>query len=260
MKKLRTIEDFFVERIKEVDSIFDSYGTLYGIYGGLLKQGTNADAAYKSMKKSADTKQKEISDMLYKQGFVIMVGAAESLLKDVFKSLLIEDFAKVIKSSNINFSAGEVQEILVKCEESGLDSPKHVAAQFGRHMYSKLQSTKDPERKINFQNVKQMEGIFDAYFGINIDNDDLLNRIHRHWQVRHLIAHNDSVIDDNFVNNVKKVQLLEAGERVGKRVSVIKRDYIQARNDFIDLFTILTNAIQLNNLDSKYVKLIKLDS
>lgn len=254
MRKLRTIEDFFVDRIKEVDSIFDSYSTLYSIYGGLLRQGTNADAAYRSMKKSADTREKEIANMLYKQGFVIMVGAAESLLKDVFKSLLIEDFAKIIKSSNINFSAGEVQKVLVECEESGLDSPKHIAAQFGRHMYSKLQSTKDPERKINFQNVNQMEGIFDAYFGINISNDDLLSSIHRHWQVRHLIAHNDSVIDENFVNNVRKVQLLKTGEKVGKKVSVVKQDYMQARNDFIDLFTILTNSIQLNSLNSRYVR------
>ncbi len=259
MKKLRTIEDFFVDRIKEVDSIFDSYSTLYKIYGGLLKQGTNADAAYRSMKNSADTKEKEISNMLYKQGFVIMVGAAESLLKDIFKSLLIEDFAKIIKSSNISFSAEEVQEILVESEESGLDSPKHIAAQFGRHMYSKLQSTKDPERKINFQNVKQMEGVFDAYFGININNDELLSRVHRHWQVRHIIAHNDSVIDDNFVNNVKRVHLLVSGEKAGLRIHVVKEDYIQARNDFIDLFTILTNAIQLNDLDSRYVKLIKPD-
>lgn len=254
MKELRTIEDNFIDRIKDVDSIFESYRTLYDIYGGLLKQGTNADSAYKSMKASAEVKEKEISNMLYRQGFVIMVGAAESLLKDVFKSLLIEDFAKIIKSSNINFSSQEVQAILTASEESGLDSSKHIAAKFGRTMYSKLQSTKDPERKINFQNVKQMEGVFNAYFGIIIDNDNLLNRVHRHWQMRHIIAHNDSTIDDNFINNVNKVALLKAGEKSGVRLSVVKQDYTQARDDFIDLFTILTNAVKLNALESQYVR------
>lgn len=206
------------------------------------------------MKKSADEKAKEISNMLYKQGFVIMVGAAESLLKDVFKSLLIEDFAKVIKSSKIQFSAAEVQAILVESEESALDTPKHIYGRFGRLMYDKLQSTKDPENKINFQNVKQMEGIFRAYFGIEINNEDLLNRLHRHWQLRHIIAHNDSVIDINFINNVQKVQLLKSAESLGSKATIEKADYNSARDDFMDLFTILTNAIKLNKLDSKYVK------
>lgn len=253
MKKLRSIEGRFIENIKEVDSIFESYRTLYDIYGSLLQQGTNADAAYKSMKASADAKAEEISNMLYKQGFVIMVGTAESLLKDVFKSLLIEDFAKVIKSSNINFTSAEVQKILAESEDSGLELPKHVSARFGQLMYDKLHSTKDPQMKINFQNVKQMEGVFSSYFGIEINNADLLNRVHRHWQVRHVVAHNGSIIDDNFVHNVQKVDLLKTRERRGKIINIKKQDYLRARDDFIDLFTILTNAIKLNNLDSKYV-------
>lgn len=255
-KKSKYIEDFFVERISGVDAIFESYRTLYEIYGSLLNSNgrTNAGDAYKSMKKSADAKAEEVSSMLYKQGYVIMVGAAESLLKDVFRSLLIEDFSRLIKGSKVNFSAKEIQETLIAAEESTLDSSKHISARFGRLMYEKLQSTKDPENKINFQNVKQMEGMLRSYFGLEIDNEELLNRIHRHWQVRHIIAHNDSVVDASFVTNVNQVGLLRPGEERDKKIVVAKQDYNDARDDFLNLFTILTSAIQLNDLDTKYIK------
>lgn len=254
-----TIDVVFSNRLEATDSIFGSYVDLYSMYQAAMKgagvPATTLAAFSRVENSSLHNEQDRISRGLYTQGFVLMTGTAEALIKDVFKSLLIENIPSV-KDKSINFSLKDVQEVLEKSEQSGMDTAKHIGYEFGKLAYVKKfgTNTKNPSEKLNFQNIKTMIGVFESYFGITIPESSTTEGLHRDWQIRHIIIHNDAVIDKQFIHNVKAVGLLLKGEKEGKKIVVTKKEYEESKERFLTLFTNLSMLIKKSSLESKFVR------
>jgi len=257
IKKYAGIGSAFEERAKEIESIFTSFRTLHTLYATVMKTAnvnSNARTAFERAEKSAMDEQDRISKRLYAQGFTLLTGSAEALVKDVFESLLIENFPRITGANGVNFSIPETQRILASADESGFDSLEHLSGAFGRLARTKLyKNTQNPAEKINFQNAQQMVSIFKQYFGIDIDMPETISSIHRHWQVRHCIVHTNSILDERFVQNVKTVNLLRRGEKPGKTLVITKSDYQGAKTDFMSLFEQMSNLITKLELQSRFV-------
>lgn len=257
IKKYETIGKAFEEKVENLESIFSSFRDLHGMYAQIMKTANvnaNSLVAFERLTKSANTEQTRISNGLYAQGYILLTGTAEALLKDVFDSLLIENFTSIKVASGINFSSKEVQEVMIASKD-GLDSYEHLNAAFGRLVRQKLyKDIKNPTEKINFQNAQTMVETFLQYFGIVLNDSSNTNSIHRHWQVRHCIVHNNSVIDERFVHNVRIVNLLKSSEKVGKVIVIKKSDYQQAKADFLKLFESINIQIESLNLQSRFAE------
>lgn len=257
LESYSSLKQSFLERTKNIESIFTSFKTLYEIYSsalGAARPTSNTQQAFERAKRSAEEKQNEISEELHAQGLVLLTGAAEALLKDLFESLLIENFTSLKSAKNVNFSVGDVQEILNRAED-GFDDLYHLSGEFGRLTKQKLfKNQKQPSDKINFQNVETMIEDFEQYFGINIAQDITTENIHRNWQIRHCIIHNNFIIDERFINNVQKVKLLKEDEKVGYRLKVKKSDYDDAKKHFNNLFATIDKSIKQSDLETRFSK------
>lgn len=256
IKKYKCINEAFEEKVKNLESIFSSFRSLHEIYVEIMKTANvnkNSLIAFERLRITAINEQDKISNGLYAQGYILLTGTAEALLKDVFESLLIENFTKIRNASGNNFSIKEIQQVMMDSKD-GLDSFDHLSAAFGRIVRSKLsKDNRSATERVNFQNVKTMIDVFKQYFGLEIDVVPMTNSIHRSWQVRHCLVHNNSLIDERFINNVTTVNLLKKSEKVGKYLSISKADYQNVKNDFLDLFTHITSLIEKANLDSIFV-------
>jgi len=255
VKKDKSIDIAFKERIESIESIFSSYSDLHNMYLGALrtaKVNPLTLTAFERSAKSVAEAQKRISNRLYSQGFILLTGAAEALLKDVFESLLAENFTRLRSAKNINFTAPELQRIIREVSD---DKPlDNMSTALGKLIKEKIFSTKNPTEKINFQNIQTMKEIFTQYFGLEFTNEDMLKAIHRYWQVRHCLVHNNAIIDGRFINNVNAVGLLKQNEVLGKRLTVNKIEFGKAKDNFLILFSELSNIIAAASLQSKFIE------
>ena len=249
------IEELFKQRVSNIDSIFTSFRDLHQMYSQMLSTAnvnSNSLTAFDRMKKSVATKQRQISSRLYAQAFILLTGAAEALLKDVFEDLLVKNFATITGASGLSFTTKELQQAIV----DSVDSPApldDVSAALGHLTISKIFKTKNPTEKINFQNVLTMKSTFLQYFAIDIPDSVGLSSIHRYWQVRHVLVHNDGVIDERFRHNVKTVGLLQVDDVLGKKIRATKKEFDQATTDFQALFRDLGALIASAGLTSDFV-------
>jgi len=241
----KTLDQVFSQRAEGIDTIFTSYSTLYQIYiGGLKAMNVNKNTlqAIQNAKDSVEQEQKKISNQLHVQGFILLTGAAEALLKDVFVCLLRENFNQISLPASINFSASEIQEV-IKAHEGQPQALSELSSELGGLTVKKIYSSKNPIEKINFQNVATTRQVLEQYFGIKFIDSDYLKRVHRYWQVRHTLIHNAGIIDERFLHNVKQVSLLARGEKVGSQVKVAKKQFDEAEEDFLKLFNELDQLV-----------------
>jgi hypothetical protein len=246
-----TLDQVFTERTKDISSIFSSYRTLYEIYLSALKAvraNQNTVTAIENAKKSVEGRQAKISGQLYSQGFILLTGAAEALLKDLFDCLLRENFSVAHLPKAMNFSAAEIQDILNK--ESDL---RKISDDLGATTVKKLASGKNPTEKINFQNVATTKQVLDQYFGLTLSDSDYSKHVHKHWQVRHALIHNAGVIDDRYMHNVKVVGLLTPPEKVKAKVRVTKQIFDDANEDFLKLFNEIDQLIEGTSLSCSLI-------
>lgn len=252
----QTVDKVFVKRIRDIDSIFSSYRALHDIYINVLKTANvnaNALAAFERSKKTADERQERISHQLYSQGFILLTGAAEAILKDVFECLLIENFASIKGASVINFTASELQSAL-KSSEGNENELGWMSAELGAMTIKKVFESRNPSEKINFQNVQTMRETFSKYFNVSFSDGEVLDRIHRYWQMRHCLVHNNALIDNRFINNVGKVKLLKTREKPGATLTVSKEDFDQAKSDLIKLLQELSKLMREANLQCELLE------
>jgi hypothetical protein len=250
-----TLDAIFARRTEGISSIFSSYKTLYGIYvGGLksLKANQNTITAIENAKSSVEAQQEKISNQLHAQGFILLTGAAEVLLKDTFICLLQENFTKFTAPSSMNFAAKEIQQIINSTSDVD-DVLESISAEFGSLAVKKLYSAKNPIEKINFQNVEATKQLLETYFGLKLIDSDYLKNIHRHWQARHVLVHNNSIVDERFVHNVKAVDLLQRGEEIGESLKITKKIYDDVNEDFLKLFNELDQLIVSTDLKCSMV-------
>lgn len=255
-KSTKSIDKEFVKRLEPIESTFTSFRDLHGIYVGVLKHANinpNSRLAFERAKKSADERQNEMSQQLYTQGYIVLTGIAEALLKDVFDSLIVQNFTELRNAKDENFTAMEVQKILINAKE-GFDDLYHLSAAFGRLVRDRLHNRKASGEKINLQNINKTVYLFDYYFNIKIGSPDLVKLLDRSWQIRHCLVHSNGEIDTNFMENVGSIGMLKQEEKKGVKLELARKDYIHVKDNFMNLFTHLNELILESGLESRYVK------
>lgn len=224
----------FSNRIKDIEVIFDSYRLLYDVYIGVMEtSGVNGAnlAAFARCKPSVDKLQRSISTKLHTQAFILLSGSFEAFLNDIFENLIQENFLAIRKASGINYSVSDLQKILEQNEDRDF-----VSLGLANITIKQIQGVKNKNEKINFQNTKRMSEVFSEYFGIEIDlSAEYIKRIHKYWQMRHAIVHTNSVVDERYVNNVKKGGL--ESEALGSVISITKNDYRKVKDDISSLLS-----------------------
>lgn len=232
-----TVSGQFQASAAEIDTIFESYRTLHSIYTysfsnlekeldplpATYKQKiANAKKVFRNAKGTVDGKQAEISEQLYAQGLVLIVGAAESITKEMFHDLLVHNIRKVTLKDKFSLPVNEVLKATSDEELAEL-------------VFELLAGEGNPAEKLNFQNMQQLKGIMKGYIGIKLD-DNLMTELHEYWQIRHLVIHSASVIDQQFLDNLTKAKIPTEKYTVGKKVSVTKEYYDKCSSLLILLF------------------------
>jgi hypothetical protein len=254
MSKVTTGESVsaqFQASADEINTIFSSFRSLYDIYSasfnilsnsleGLpvpFKEKVNNSAeAFKNASATVDSEQKEISNKLYAQGLVLLVGNAESLTREMFKTLLRKNIRKLQISRKIQLPLDDVL---------SADSDEKL----GSLVIGILEGDKNPAEKLNFQNMRQLQGIMSNYLGIQVE-EGIVQGLHLFWQIRHLVIHNASVISQQFLNNLKAAKISIDSYKLGELIIFTKQQYDECFGLLVLLFENLDN--QIIDLDLKY--------
>jgi len=241
-----SVDSIFQEAAGEIDSIFSSFRDLHEIYKtsfDTLEKSldelpqvyrakvNNAKESFSNMAETVENKQNNISNKLYAQALVILMGNAESITKELFRNLLRQNVRSVNFKENIQIS---LKSVLVAANDADL---ANVVLQ-------KLESESNPADKLNFQNILQMKGIFKGYLNIEVDND-VANSLNKYWQIRHLIIHNGSIFDQRCIDNINKTDPEFAKRHtVGEKVTVSKAMYDECFAKLTFMFQGLDNEIE----------------
>lgn len=254
---LQSIEETFSARASNIDSIFSSFRELHEIYATAMTTANvnpNTVTAFQRSAKSVARRQTQIANRLYTQGFVLMTGISEALMKDIFEDLVVRNFAVLGSAKNFEFSGEEIQRALRAA--SNTEVPLDViSVELGQRIIDKLYGSKNPNEKVNLQNITSMKAAFKDYFDIQIPSAEGLNAIHRAWQERHVLIHNDGKIDERFRQNVRLVNLLTDEDILGAEIVITKTKYKRMESDFMALFRDLDSLIRSKGLASKFVEL-----
>ncbi len=233
----------------EINTIFQSFRLLYDIYSASFnnilgslnrlpneyeKQVKNAKIAFENASETVNSRQKDISNQLYAQGLVLMVGNAESLTREMFKVLLRNNVRKRQSGRKIELTLDQVL---------AADTDQKL----GDLVLELLEVEKNPLEKLNFQNMKQLQGIMNGYFGIRIQ-DETIKDLHEFWQIRHAIIHNASFVDQRFIDNLNAADLPSRAYSVGQKILVKKQDYDRCFERFVALFDSIDGEIKRLNL------------
>lgn len=238
------IPEIFVGRLSNVQEFIDSYHNLYELYNGALKGGSNAGRAFDRTKNSVFEKEKEISGSLYTQAFVLLTGTAEVVLKDCFSTLVEQNFEKIRSKAGVTLKIGEVQNAFSQVKPDDTSGLEAVKLHLGKRLVKNIFGEKNTTEKINFQNVKTTEQILKRYFNLNFNVDRTVSdAVHCYWQERHVIVHNNAVIDERYRSNIRVVRELSEEESVGKVVTITKQHYDEAVDRFTEYFVALTDGI-----------------
>ena len=250
-----TISSQFQASAAEIDTIFESYRELHNIYTasfvGLEKEldglpvvytqkVSNAKQAFSNVKVTVSGRQLEISNQLYAQGLVLLVGAAESITKEMFHNLLVCNIRKVTLKDNVSLPVN----LVLKAKTDG---------ELAELIFSMLADESNPTEKLNFQNMKQLQGIMKSYLKISL-SDDLMAALHEYWQIRHTVIHNTSVIDKRFIDNLKKAKIPAEKYKTGEKVIVTKDDYDKCSALLILLFETFDQEVERLKLDYTITK------
>lgn len=243
-KNQETVSALFQESANDIDTIFTSFRELHTIYSSSFtnieknldglpdvyrKQIDNVHKAFKNTSGTVEKRQLKISNQLYTQALVLLVGNAESLTKEMFRTLLRSNVRKVTIKKKIDIPLSDVLKA---------DTDEKLA----NLVLSILELDGNPAEKLNFQNMQQLQGIMNGYLGINID-DELIKSLHEYWQIRHIVIHNASIIDQKFIDNLKKANIPISRYPLGKNVIVTKKDYDNCFGLLVLLFEVFDNEI-----------------
>lgn len=245
------VASLFLASAAEVDSIFESFRELHSIYSSSYtsleqsleklplqyeNQVKNAHKAFDNTLTTVKSRQKRISNQLYAQGLTLLVGNAESLTKEIFQTLLKLNIRKVNIKKNIELPLSDV--LKAKTDE-----------QLASLVLQVLVSEGNPAEKLNFQNMQQLQGIMKSYLGFNID-DEIVIELHKFWQIRHVVIHNASIIDQKFIDNLSKARIPTTKYTIGAKVKVTKKDYDSCFSLLVLLFELFDAEIE--RLELKY--------
>lgn len=249
-KESETVSSQFQASAAEVETIFESYRELHEIYsaafGNLESKLSKLPAQYKSeiskakklfssIKGTVGGKQVDISDKLYAQGLVLLVGNAEALTREMFKSLLVQNIR------SLKFQK-DIQIPLSRLLEANSDTS------LGELVFSVLEDDKNPAEKLNFQNMKQLQGVVKNYLGMEVP-DDYIKDLHEFWQIRHIVIHNSGIIDQRFLGNLKAAGIPTKKYKLGMKIEIKKSDYDKCFGLLILLFEAFDKEIERLKLE-----------
>ena len=237
----------------DVDDLFSSFETLQEVFkSGINNIEKSASSLPYTVNSSVDNfmqvlngtdksvalEQKKISAKLYNQGLVLLYGSSESLLREMFRSLVRNNLDKVKIKDNVVFTFTEIEQTL----------GNEAEVKFEDLVLGKLEDEKSPAEKLNFQNMQQMAGILKGYFNLLVEDKGLIKKLHLYWQNRHLIIHNSGVIDKKFIDNLKVAGISTKNYNIGERIKIDKDTYEDCKNALFKLFDTMDAQIKNNNL------------
>lgn len=167
---------------------------------------------------------------------MLLIGSSESIIRELFRQLLRNNLRKIKSKDEITFTLSEVKK--ARTDED-----------FGDMLLLKLEDEKNPAEKLNFQNMKQFEGIMNGYFEIKIDDQDL-TILHEFWQKRHIIIHNSSIIDKRFIKNLQAASIDTLKYKEGELIKVTMKDFKSCKQSLAKLFTKID--VEITRLGLRY--------
>ena len=224
----------------EIDAIFEGYTELHDVYtqsfesisnelNGAInnterKLLENKKQAFHNASRTANRKQREIADRLYSQGIVLLVGLAESFMYELFDGLIRQN----IRNDNLTFGKNTVlpADLVVKTKND---------FELAELILEQINNRRNPAQKMNFQNARQMQGIFGYYLKIKI-SDEIIAKLHEYYQIRHIIVHCNSVIDGKFMDNLTVAEINDDRYEIDQRITVSKEDYRKCKDVLSELF------------------------
>lgn len=242
-------ESKFLNLTQDISALFSSFQKLHDVYtqsfsqiqlsiDALPQQFKNEVEKTKKMLEACSVtvgkEQERISSQLYSQGLVLLVGASESLLREAFRDLIINNIEKVKVKDTVTFTFSEVI--------------KNQGEKLASFVLGKIEDQKNPTEKLNFQNVKQMKGLFNDYFGVQFSESISFEELHRYWQIRHIVVHKRGEIDQKFLDNLKAAELDISRYKLGENIEISSSDFDQCKISLQELFKNLDEEIKARTL------------
>lgn len=238
-------ENKFFGLSQDISALFSSFQKLHDIYTESFSQIQNSIDALPQQFKNDVEKSKQmlescsgtvskeqgrISSQLYSQGLVLLVGASESLLREAFRSLIINNIDKVKVKDSVTFTFSEVIQ--------------NQGDKFANFVLDKIEDEKNPTERLNFQNVEQMRGLFKGYFDIQLSDSVSFEELHRYWQIRHIVVHKRGEIDQRFLDNLRSAKLDVSSYQLGKAIKITSSDFGLCQKELKELFASLDDQIK----------------
>jgi hypothetical protein len=246
----------FLEATSDIDQIFSVSQRMKDFFVSSLQNAAkepglqrsnvqvlnNASATLQTIGEgSIKEAEKDILSLLYRQGLISVV-SAEQILKASFNGLLRANLEKIKKFEKINIDFQELKDIEFKTDREF----------WVRKLIEELYGGKNPQEKLNFQNIKAIEDLLLSYFNISLAKvegyDKVAKQAHYFYQLRHILVHNAGYIDQRFIDNLKTAEIKMPGVEVGEKLDIRSKNYEGSKKCFFNLFVILESLVESKNL------------
>lgn len=244
-----TYREKFNDLSQDIGSLFKSFQSLSEIYSqsfsDISKKINDLPEKFRDevikttimldgCKSTVEREQEKISNKLYQQGIVLLVGSSESLLRDAFRNLIRNNLDKINIKDKHAFTFAEIQ-------KAGKDG-------FPDLVLDKLENISEPAEKLNFQNIEQTKGLFKGYLNIIFSSDLPFVNLHKYWQIRHIIVHKRGVVDQKFLTNLVVAGIDVENYKEGENINITRENYDECLSDLRMLFQDLDKQISEKNL------------
>jgi hypothetical protein len=246
MKEIEDLEQSFLKSIEDIDKVA-SFGPQHSrVVNDLLDilvvdlnhliDKTNVEskvnAVFSQIRKLDEHKElKPLSSVVYGQSIALIVSSFESAMNDLF-ILMINKYPSVISWS-------EQKEIKISTE----------LIKFGINTLGEflLKSIKD---KFNFQNIEEVKSFLKTYLLISVESLDQkeTDTLIFYSNLRHLVVHNASIVDNQFFIKVSTLKHLEEKIKnkllLNQKYNFVEDDYLRSKDLFTKFFEAIISEIK----------------
>jgi len=205
---------------------------------------TRAREALENIRETSISRaESEVLSSLYRFAIISVVAVAEQLLKSVFNGLLLKNLETINKPDRLSI---ELQTL--KDKHFSTDRQFWVT-----QILDELYGTKNAQEKLNFQNIKAIQSLFNEYFGLNIADANgysaIEKKVHLYYQIRHILVHNAGYVDERFLHNLEVANIPISDYSVGALVAVGRSQYEDCKQSFSSLFYIIEALAERMSLE-----------
>lgn len=247
------ILDVFISSTDDLDRVFnvskllrehfarsmDSAIKLSGVSNSQKQVLTNNRTVLERVRDgSINQAESEIMEILYRFAIASIVSTSEQLLKSAFEGLVAGNLAKLSRPESFSLTLSDLKSVGFRTDERF----------WSQQIINDLHGSKNPQEKLNFQNLKAVENLFKEYFGIDFNSveryPDMAREIHLYYQIRHILAHNGGYIDDRFIKNLDKAGIPTQKYKKGEMVDLTEQDYTNCKGAFTKFFEMIEALIR----------------